>query len=248
MEKFRQQKLTRFEMDQQKIECLEEEINKIKAQLQKALQKKEDLYRISIEYQKLCEEEINKSQLLIKEIDRLNSELHQHKKEPTKQTKLNLYVPDFSVFQEEKLIKAFEVCADKAEKLKSRGFDFRSQIMPREINAVELEKVVFKLLKVIEDWIPHIGTSVHKKFASYDEKANNPVFKKTPHIVIKRPPRFDKEESGVQDSKIMSKDIIKDCFETFESGCVSTRSNFSANTMKKKVRVYRREKSVSQLV
>lgn len=248
MEKFRQQKSTRFEMDQLKIESLEQEINKTKGQLQKALQKKEDLYRISIEYQRLCEEEISKSQLLIKEIERLNNELLLHKKESMKQSKLNLYVPDFSVFQEEKLIKAFESCAEKAEKLKSKGFDFRSQIMPKEINAGELEKVVFKLLKVIEDWIPLIGTSIHKKFASYDEKANNPIFKKTPHIVIKRPPRFDQQKSEIQESKIMSSDLIKDCFETFESGCVSTRSNFSANTTKKKVRVYRREKSVSQLV
>lgn len=261
MEKFRQHKSTRFEMDQVRIESLEQENIALKFKLQKAVQKKEDLYLISIEYQRLCEDEIKKSQLLIKEIERLNQELQEKNKEFLKTSKLNLYIPDFSVFDSEKLIKAFETCAEKFDKYKGAGLDFRGKIIPKKFDVCDLETVILKLLKVVEKWIPVISASVHKKdvngvngysshkkYASCGDKAFNPLFKSPPQIVIKRPPRLVQENSDIPESMRNSKDFIKYCSDTIESGCVSNRSTYSSNTGKSKVRVFRREKSVSQLV
>ena len=248
-------------MDQVRIESLEQENTTLKSQLHRAVQKKDDLYRISVEYQKLCEDEIKKSQFLIKEIERLNQELQEKDKELLKTSKLNLYIPEFSAFRSEKLIRAFEACAQKVDKYKGASLDFRGKIMPDKIDAGELETVVLKLLRVVEDWIPVISASVHKKdvngvnghsahkkYASCDSKAFNPLFKSAPQIVIKRPPKLVNGASDILESLRTSQDFLKSCSDTIESVCASNRSNYSSVTGKSKVRVFRREKSVSQLV
>jgi hypothetical protein len=234
-------------MDQIKIESLEREVEKLKLDLEKSQRKKDELFKISIEYKKICEEEIEKSQLLIQEIDRLNVALLR------KDSKIarNEEFSQGSSKRLENLMKIMKVYREKFENHQVFEQVFDEELMKKKLLWTDLDKIIIKLLKIVDEWVPVVTHSNHKKTCSYDENANNPLFAKLkPKIIIKRPPSLAEISRDIQENVKNSKEIIKSCITSLESGCLSTRSNPSSNSSmtKGKVRVYRREKSTSQLV
>lgn len=244
-------KSTRFEMDQLKIDYLEEEIQKLKDELEKSQQKKEELFRISVEYKKICEEEINKSQLLVQEIDRLNLVLMQKQsRSPMIRSKSQNFF-DANDKRLANLKEILQIYSDKFSDHRIFSQFFNDAINFKNIEWKDLDKIIIQLLKLIDSWMPAVNTSHHKKTCSYDDKASNPLFSKSvPKIIIKRPPLLSEMSRDIQENAKNSREIIKSCIDSLESGCISTRSNYSSNSSlnKGKVRVYRREKSASQLV
>ena len=68
-------KRLRFQMDQVMIDDLKRDKEQLREALKNTIKKKDELYKVSLEYKKLCEEEMHKNNFLVQELSVLESKV-----------------------------------------------------------------------------------------------------------------------------------------------------------------------------
>ena len=252
-------KTLRFEIDQIRIEELSSEKECLKQALKTTVKKKEEIFKLLIEYKKICEEEINKNKELIQEIEKLRREIEKSTdqlkqkelmimKLSEKNDKIRDFQGKFTDFYPKNLNSVF---SSLFSKLKGNclllkifndkvGSDF--SILEKYTSDILLEKLAL----FIEETVPLVNS--HKKNFSAGVPSTNPLFSSVKHkITIKQPPKpLSKISEDLEIAINNSKELIKTFSDKIENGCISTRSNHSSGTktLKPKIRVYRRQKSL----
>ena len=108
-----------------------------------------------------------------------------------------------------------------------------------------------------------VRNPTHRKNLSYDERSTNPLFIIANNHMPKgnymtstnisympsriTPTTLAQISEDIEKTVNSSKNIIRSCVNTLETECFSTRSNYSTSTssLKPKVKIYRRQKSLS---
>lgn len=269
-EKVKQVKRLRFQMDQITIDELKLDKEQLKEALKNTIKKKDELYKVSLEYKKLCEEEIGKNQLLLKKISALEGQFSNELR--LKDLMIQELQNDLDRRNNKKSIKTvgesqslsmvFTSFLGKIQKNTSLKRIFRDKAGNYEFSLLStqnIEDVFGKILLFTEELFQYLNIPSHRKNLSYDATSINPLFSsnsvknplKSPKIAIKKPPSsLSKISEDLEIAVNSSKNILRTCIDTLESGSITSRSNFSSpiHSMKPKVRIYRRPKSMSQLV
>ena len=254
-------------MDQVMIDDLKRDKEQLREALKNTRKKKDQLYKVSLEYKKLCEEEMHKNNFLVQELSVLESKVldSNHELRMTKILIQQLASENEELKQRthsknttDESRRLYGVFTSFFRNLQQNNYlkrVFKEKVGYTDVTMLKnysLEEVVERLTKFTEEILPLVHCPSHKKHLSYDERAINPLFiTNTPHITIKKPPNsLSKINEDLEKAVNSSKNIIKSCMDSIESGSVTTRSNFSSPTAtsKPKVKIYRRPKSMSQLV
>ena len=265
MEKLEQKrhKILRYETDQKMIEKLQFEIEHLKNDLNKAYIHKNELYKLSLEYKALCEEEIKERKEIEIELERLKLDLLKKNRDIEQKclsiqriTEENSKLVQ-SLQSYEKTSDSFHAALDSLfvklhnnsdtekfirEKLgifdSSSCFDYPSSLLVKSI-------------KLIEEMIPTITSMAHRKRVSYAEKMNNPLLSPSIAISINNPPNFGNNIYQNNEKRMnMNKSNSKETIYSLDTAYASKRSNCSSSKHfhNPTLVLYKQQKSVNQLV